>query len=603
MNDVPSLKDSLARWTGFPKLERRFEPRHTRAAAVRVTRQLGDLEPKPPEPYDLEALYWRVMGSWRRHGSLEGVSSRDLQRLPWVLFYQPRAWGGPHRKGSTGWLGGKPRVVQDYRRWLSRARRARSAQALLREFLRVYPTNLQTFGDLRETLQAVVVDSPSPPPSLRKWRRRCLDYQLLEPDGGTAFVRKLVTADEASDDILTRAGLDAGLARCGFLKTGIREYLPSVGAELARNSVDIATLDRVLALLECEGKLRYEERLVRVEVASALLRPFVDRPPNTEAKERLQSFFVRHFGHPSLRSRKHKWAGVRDDIRRVVIRWLVKRALDQFLLVLKETAKDRHWRYRETFWKAFLEQDLIDDIWFVLGSRARNDLWRLKADDDLTETAGSLKGAGSDQSVLIMRLPGVTVAEWSHNGSCRCWLDGNRNAPKLYKRKYHRETLTQGSDLAQPHFGSERGYWQGIVKNWLRENTGVTVNSSTKKTGDRREKHRAYGQPDTAMIANLNDSDRQWTAMAAARVIARGRSSWTFSYFVRLANRTDEEKTYVCGISFRDSRGTLVVYNAVRTFKEKVQGKYKKEFSGTISLSAHYARRVTGIRLRVTVEQ
>ena len=91
--------------------------------------------------------------------------------------------------------------------------------------------------------------------------------------------------------------------------------------------------------------------------------------------------------------------------------------------------------------------------------------------------------------------------------------------------------------------------------------------------------------------------------MAAARVIERGGYSWTFSYFVRLANRTDEEKTYVCAISFRDSRGTLVVYNAIRTFKENVQGKYSKESPGTISLSARYARRVTEIRLRVRVEQ
>ena len=153
MNDAPSLKDSLARWTGFPKLERGFEPRHTRAAAAKVSRQLGDIEPKPPEPYDLEALYWRVMGSWRRHRSLESVSSRDLQRLPWVLFYQPRDRGRTRRKGPTGWLGGKSRVVQDYRRWLSRARRARPVQALLHEFLRVYPTDLRTFDDLRDMLQ------------------------------------------------------------------------------------------------------------------------------------------------------------------------------------------------------------------------------------------------------------------------------------------------------------------------------------------------------------------------------------------------------------------------------------------------------------------
>ena len=85
----------------------------------------------------------------------------------------------------------------------------------------------------------------------------------------------------------------------------------------------------------------------------------------------MQSFFVRHFGHPNLRSRKHKWAGVPEDIRRVVIRWLVERVLDQFFLLIKETALDRHWRYREAFWRGVSsDQDLIDDIWFLLGPRA-----------------------------------------------------------------------------------------------------------------------------------------------------------------------------------------------------------------------------------------
>ena len=487
MNDAPSLKNSLARWPGFPKLERRFEPRRTRAAAGEVTKRLGDIEPKPPEPYDLNALYSRVMGTWRRRRSLEGVSSRDFQRLPWVLFYEPREHRRTRRKGSTGWLGGKPRVIQDYRRWLSRARRARSVQALLHEFLRVYPTDLRTFDDLREVLQVSVFSSSSPPPSLRKWRQRCL----------------------------THAGFDAGLARCEFLKSGIRKYLRSISPQLARNRVTIPSLDRLLTLLECDGKLRFDVRLVRVEVASALLRPFVDGPPESAIRERLQSFFVRHFGHPNLRSRKHKWVGVPHDIRRVVIRWLVERVLDQFFLLVKETALDRHWRYREAFWRAYLRDGLIDDIWFLLGTRAEEHLRNINRKNDLTESTGLLHHAGGDQSVLLLRMPGVTIAEWSHNGSCRCWLDGNRNAPKLYQKEYSRHTLMQGSDFAQPHFGSERGYWQDRVADWLRENTGATVSRRRRSQRSRTKSGRFPARPVSAgLSASLNDPERQWTTMA-----------------------------------------------------------------------------------------
>ena len=480
MNDVPSLEDSLERWPGFAKLERRFEPRRTRAAAAQVTRQLGDIEPKPPEPYDLKALYWRVMGTWRRHRSLEGVSPWDLQRLPWVLFYEFREQRRTRRQGLTACLGGKLRVVQDYRRWLSQPHRELSVQALVREFLRVYPTDLRTFDYLREMLQVAVVDNPSPLPSLRKWRQRCLDYHLLEADGDTAFVRKLGTATETLDGILSEAGLDAGLARCEFLKSGIRKYLPGVSVQMSEGRIDVGTLDRVLTLLEFEGKLRYDTRLLRGEVASALLRPFVDRTPNAEAKNRLQSFFIRHFGHPNLRSGRHKWSGVPDDFRQVVLRWLVERDLDQFFLLIKETARrdetaSRHWRYREAFWKAIQRQGLIDKTWFLLGPRARKDLWRLKRDHDLMQSTGSLKGAGGDRSVLLMRMPGVTIAEWSHNGKCRFWLDRNRKAPKLYQGSYHCYDLQRGRDHAQRHDGSEDGRWQGKIANWIEENTYARV--------------------------------------------------------------------------------------------------------------------------------
>ncbi len=560
MNDAPSLKDSLARWTGFPKLERRFEPRRSRAAKAQVTRRLGDIEPKAPEPYDLKALYRRVMESWRRHESLEGVSSRDLQRLPWVLFYEPRERRRTRQQGPAGWLGGKPRVVHDYRRWLSRTRRARPVQALLHEFLRVYPTDLSTFDDLREMLQVSVMGNSSSPPSLRKWRQRCLDFQLLGTDDGIGFMRKLMTADEDTGNILTHAGFDAGLARCGFLKSGIRKFLPSISPQLARNRIAISDLDRVLALLECEGKLRFDEPLVRVEVASALLQPFVDRPPNSATRERLQSFFVRHFGHPNLRSRKHKWAGVSDDVRRVVIRWLVERVLDQFFLLIKETALDLHWRYREAFWKTYLRKGLIDDIWFLLGTRAEDHLRNINRKDALTETTGRLHHAGGDQSVLLLRMPGVTIAEWSHNGSCRCWLDGNQNAPKLYQKEYSRHTLIQGSDFAQPHFGSERGYWQARVAKWIRDNIGATVSPRRRSQRPRTRGGSFPVSPAYAGLStSLNDPERQWTAMATPK-----------AKVPTLAGLMDEEMFSSKGVTFKTLLKLMEEHSEKHGLKTKV---------------------------------
>ena len=472
--NAQSLKDSLTRWTGFPKIERTFEPRRTRGAATRVTKLLMDVQPRVPAPFDLKTLHLRVMEAWRRDHSLERIDHRDLRQLPWILFYPPRHDDRARHRGPTGWLGARPRIVQEYRHWLSDGRRTRSVLALLHEFLRVYPVDLPTFDDLRRLLQGAVEAGASPPlPSLRKWRQRCRDFGLLGTDGGWSFVQKLVSTAGAPDEALGLAGLDAGLARCGFLESGIRKYLPNAGVLLAENRLDVARLERLLAVLECEGKLRFDARVSRVEIATALLRPFVDRAPEQETKERLQSFFLRHFGDPRLRSGRNKWSGVPDEIRHVVIEWLVKEALEEFFLLIKETALDEHWRYREAFWKAFLRQKSIEKAWFILGPRAS----RLSKSQSKEQesTTGMLSGAQSDQSVLLLRMPGMTIAEWSHNGSCRIWLDGNPDVPAFYKSSYSRYALMRGADFSQRHVYSEYGRWQDRIARWMHENTGVDI--------------------------------------------------------------------------------------------------------------------------------
>ena len=379
-----------------------------------------------------------------------------------------------NKRAPAGW-GAEPRFLKLYCGWLLEGRRTRSVLALLHEFLRVYPVGLRTFGDLRKVLHRAVNSESSPPPSLQKWRKRCGDWKLLSMGGDQSFVENLVSASDAVYDVLLRAGFDAGLARAGFLNSGIRAYLPRAESLLNQNRLKSARIDRLLKLLEFDGKLRFDNTAMRTDVATALLRPFVQRSPAPATKECLQPFFLRHFRDPRLGTGRHRWSGVPDEIRRVVIRWLVERTLEQFFLLVKETALDRHWRYREAFWRAFHEHGLIDDIWFVLGPRAKDILRKTNKKNDESETSADLHGAQGDQSVLVLRMPGVTIAEWSHNGSCRIWLDGNNESPGFYEPKYSRYDLIGGADFKQAHQGSDRGYWQDAIAQWLRENTGVEI--------------------------------------------------------------------------------------------------------------------------------
>ncbi len=478
---APSLKDSLMHWTGFPPLERSFEPRKTRRAAAKAEQLLGEAgRPRAPANYDLSALHCRVVECWRRDHSLAQLAPRDLRQLPWILFYPPQ--------GKTAdWLGAEPAVLQEYGRWLCKKGSSRPALVLLREFLRVYPTALSTFNDLRRLLQGAVQDGTSPPPpSLRQWRQRCRDFGLLDSDGAAEFVQRLMLAEDAPKDFLRQAGFDVGLAHCGFLKSGILGRLPRAWAPRGEQ------LGRLLALLTYDGRLRFDDLVVRAKTADALLHPFAERPADPALpalKKRLQPFFLRYFGDPRLPSGKHGWAGIPDTTRSVVIRWLNERALEQFFQLVKETALDRHWRFREAFWRAFLR--LSPDIWFVLGRSARTILRKMNAQSDEPETTADLQGAQSNQSVLLLRLPGVTIAEWSHNGPCRFWLEGNPDAPMLYKDKYSRPELRREADFRQRHDGSANGRWQDEIMDWLRENMGIEIERA-EYFPDRLERQRDY---------------------------------------------------------------------------------------------------------------
>ena len=463
---TPTLKDSLKGWPGFPRLVGAFEPRHARRASVRVARRLEGVGVRRPEPYDLRDLYQRVSAIWKRDQSLDRVGPRDLRRAPWILFYG-------HSRAN--WLGADHNMVTRFSLWLSGGARSSSVRSLLHEFLRVYPADLDTFHEVRRFLRHAIEGSRSPPPSLRRWRQRCREFGLLDADHGLSFVSNLVSASDKPDAVLRQAGLDAGLETAGFLKSGIRKFLPKAKLLLRQNRLGPRPLGRLLELLELNGRLRFGERFIRNEIAVSLLSPFLSRPAVPKIKERLQPFFLQQFGDPRLRSGRHTWTGISDDVRRVVIRWLVERVLDEFLALIKDTALDRHWRYREAFWRAFLKQHLIDDIWFVLGSRAKRQLQRIRKRRAETETIADLRGAVSNQSVLLLRMPGVTVAEWSHNGSCRFWLDGNDAAPKLYKRAYHRNDVMGAADFVQAHYGSPRGLWQGQIADWMRQNTGIRI--------------------------------------------------------------------------------------------------------------------------------
>lgn len=462
------LSGRLTEWDGFTLLPSSFRPQRTIEAAERVRAKMETVDAKPPSRYDLEDLYQRVCDTWRRKKSLSSLDAMDMKRLPWVLYFLPKAeTRSPSSRVSL--LGEDPDLMGCYDAWLARRSKSTAVRALLYNFLGYYPRTLETFDSVRAILLREVRASKTP--SLDRWWRRCSRHGLLGKDGTLSFLRSLTASSEAIPSILEAAGLTGLLARSGFLKDGLLQYLHKDTRSVVTEG-RTTTLVRLLEFLTVEDQLRFNAVDVRTAIAVSLLEPFQQYSAPAATRERLKQFFLGYYGDPRLANRDAAagWYGVPESARTVLMRWLAEETLDGFFRIVKETALDRHWKYRNVFWRAYLDRGLIRDVWFALGSKAA---WRAKQLE--MDSAATLNGADANQSVLILGLAGVTVVEWSHNGACRAWLSGHRNAPKLYLNDYHGWDLRKDSDFTQRHSGSETGSWQDKLANRLLDEIGVSV--------------------------------------------------------------------------------------------------------------------------------
>jgi len=86
-----------------------------------------------------------------------------------------------------------------------------------------------------------------------------------------------------------------------------------------------------------------------------------------------------------------------------------------------------------------------------------------------------VKGAGvkTDHSVLIFKVAGLTISEWSHDGKCRIWCESNRKSPELYQDLYIAENLREHENKNFHHHGSERYGWQKKVADYIERYTGI----------------------------------------------------------------------------------------------------------------------------------
>ncbi len=215
----------------------------------------------------------------------------------------------------------------------------------------------------------------------------------------------------------------------------------------------------------------------RPAFAEALLRPWAGRQPTEEARSLVVPQLLELMQDP--RTNPAGWTGVSETARQVMLDWMTRDALEQFLEVVDESIQQyqsRMWAERRQFWMSYSDRHDIHECWVVFGRRgaalARH-LATRKNNPSLLNFANFLRDVGGDpnQAVLLMKIGPLLVADWSHNGRCHIWLPGNPASPQLYQPEYLREDLMSGADFEIPHHKN----WQTAIDDYISGYLGLTA--------------------------------------------------------------------------------------------------------------------------------
>jgi hypothetical protein len=440
-----------------------FRPTPLLAQAVRRTlKRLSDRDAAAPVA-DLAEVQRRLRQAVT-DGTMHLVSAGDRRLAPYCLWMGERPYLADERAFMTGFLG-----------WTAASPTRGATRALIRVYLSRFDMELPGFAEIATALRGLVERWNW------EWRDRARGCAIFDPREGPGKVAALaLTAGPGVLKTLDDLGLEGPFATSAFATAALAKAAAQIDAELRRptHGADIVARIEAIARWICPaGKLRHQAMLGRV--AEALLLPWCGRTPPDDIRRSIQDTLVGHYGDPRLMPKS--WRSVSEQARRVVLSWLTKASLDQFLEIVGMTAKAHQWEYRKAFWTAYFERGHIQQSWVVFARNPRAIATQLAADsqDPSMRSFGELTGSGPDQAVLLLEINGLTIADWSFDGKCRIWTSANETRPELYRHgrqdAYAKADLIDGCDFAKAHQG--QGTWQSKVASFIGQHTSVWLSS------------------------------------------------------------------------------------------------------------------------------
>lgn len=434
----------------------------------KLTKVVNDLEQKysrsdsSPLATDLHQIRETFMAA-ERASSWDDIDHKMWKKACWVL-----------------WAGGEPLAankmfLNKYIEYCQANKSSRITKSLINAYLKDFKPDLVgrkiVAKFIRENLTNQRLSK-----LLKRWIDRDLIYFLFDENKDFKLdAGKYISSEDKASDFLFQMGLDGQLESANYSQ----ELYESVAKYYRQNiSKSDEPLDLYLKLLDISEldnqELRYPQK--KITLIHALLHPWISKNPPQDILRSTLDFILKHFKDLRTADGGRNWVGVDEDAQRVFRKWLASKTLEQFFSIIKKTAKDDHWKYRHKFWKAYYEDGFIDDAWVALGKDSRSEAKsQSRHGDELI--AANVKGVGvkADHSVLIFKVAGLIITEWSHDGKCRIWCESNRKSPAMYEMNYEAEKLRENENEGFNHHSSERYGWQKKIADYIQRYTGIKM--------------------------------------------------------------------------------------------------------------------------------
>ncbi len=456
-----SLRDSLKSFAqASPHIPLLPQVPATIAAANRIM-ITGGATLRPPE--NLDSISERISGRLEKR---EGLDLRDLRRAPWCIW------------SSCSPLCVKQHLVERLLGQIADAGRRKIYRMLAKAWLYHFKPNGLCISLIGNFLSRHAGELGDP------WSEAHRNLCIFDPTAGPArIIDGAARSGLSPDDIFGRFGF-----RDTLLATGYRQQLYRLGFQRCESENIGKPMDRLEMVRQWtyrNGRVRFEG--LKTAAVRASLDPFGDEMPDERTRDALLDFVVGLLHDP--RSNPGRWTDCAKS-EKITRRWLTEQSLRQFFDVVERAARQDHWSYRRAFWNALYKRQYIEDAWVVFedkGAATAQDLFGKNLGFGRFERG---TGFQPGHSVLILRIRGLTVADWSHNSPCSIWgeTDGE-NGPRLYNglysvselRKRHQGDDSEQNMASQGVFwqrGSDSYRWQGFIAEYLRKRRGIILSSS-----------------------------------------------------------------------------------------------------------------------------